>query len=149
MKRPKKLHVDVTTRPPSTNGFAASYLCRTTSPNCVNGSCWHMGVMRMMIRRWFDVLTPVPHVKDPPDPDRPKPTRTQTAKEMEAARTDAINTYIERYGRPPIEYIDHKWGEGGVGCRPRLDGEYNDIDGVGDWGRHVRLMEDAQCERPG
>ena len=134
----------------SENGFMAVKECSTYSPDCVSGACWHMGVFRQMMRRWFDILGPEPRgcvVEEEPEewfPSKSSADR-RTAKERER---DCIAKYVSIYGRMPSERTESKFGHCGIGCYPQLDGERNDIDGTGSWGHGIRLLEDIDNERP-
>lgn len=134
------------------NGFVASYFCDPRSPYCQHGNCWHMGVMRSMIRRWFDRLTPVrmgsAFQETPPSP---KKSKAELKAEAEDARqADVIANLIasRKYSPLPERETPYAvWGGPSFGCIPRLDGEKCDTDGTGSWGRCVRAMEDVADER--
>lgn len=110
----------------------------------MNGSCWHMGVMRMMIDRWFVCVNPT---RVQPEP-RPVPERKRTKDEIAAAelaneiRRMAWEWVEEMHPIDRTQTPNRVWGEGSVGCYPALDGYYCDRDGTGSWGRIVRAYED-------
>ena len=107
-----------------------------------------MGVMRMMIDRWFVCVNPTRVQPDPPEP-KPVPERKRTKEEIAAAElANKIRLMVWEWveERHPIDRTpktpNRVWGQGSVGCYPALDGEYCDSDGVGSWGRIVRAYED-------
>lgn len=134
------------------DGFGVTYLCRATNRDCVHGSCWHMDRVRMMVRRWFSTLGPREGsagywVR------REDPTielTTAQAKERMAAYQEQATRCAELHrSRYPQSYdgdgqprkFKDPW-KNGIGYTP-----FPDVDGVGDWGKHVRQWEDREDER--
>lgn len=130
------------------NGFVASWLCHPLSPDCQHGNCWHMGVMRSMIHRWFDRLNPIRAggaFQEPP----PSPPKTK-AELKDEEQVNAIARLIDKRRYDPLPETETPyaaWGGPSFGCIPRLDGEKSDLDGNGSWGHCVRVMEDVADER--
>jgi len=137
-------------RPPSENGFAAMMLCTEHSEYCRAGVCWHAGIVRRMVRRWFDRLTPY-RVQEwgwrerpiPPEPKRTKEER-QACEELRKIKEWIVTEVRRIHGVSDDAGRTHDWGSAGVGCYPQMDGRWSDEDGVGSWGRVVRMVEDAR-----
>lgn len=141
--------------PENCDGFNVTHFCSRHSRECVAGCCWHMDRVRMMVRRWFSLVGPPVRLGASLGAiDKPmvlKQERKPTKEETEEAnqideiaglvtrrRADAWHAEFERRWRgvPDRLWRYHDTG-GGMSVWP-------DEDGVGSWGRVVRLIEDAR-----
>lgn len=127
--------------PPNCDGFNVTWMCREHDRDCRHGSCWHMDRVRQMVRRWFvDTFSRPASVgwwERRPDPEF-KPTPKEAEEALQLATVSGIvcaRRHFARYGHVPDRR--HDWGTNGIGWSP-----YPDEDGVGSWGRVVRIVED-------
>lgn len=134
--------------PDNCDGFNVTFMCSSRARDCVHGSCWHMDRVRQMVRMWFLPLVPC-RAQTLVERERPEPvpmTKAETKKAADDAHTRAIECrerhsrlYPEAYntnGSP--RHFPSPW-RSGIGYTP-----FPDEDGVGSWGRVVRIVEDAR-----
>lgn len=136
--------------PKNCDGLNIMQFCDDTDPNCMCGSCWHASVISMRVRLWFShpKLLPVRAqgelVRREATPEPPRTAQEQRIANLVATRRVEEGHWMHR------EMYPHAYGKDGKPRRfpaPRCQGTggvWPDEDGVGSWGRCVRILEDSQ-----